>query len=323
MGQHSNRADRSMRQARDMYGALSKDYLSQLPEITSQYKAEDDATNQRFDQAQQQMQQNYNKNSADQEALMKQLGIQAAAPDANQQAQTDQSYFNNQMELEQQSALNQLASQQMAQTDYQRNLGGNARMAGENTAQDIRQQLMDYMDSANSQQTALIGQKSQAMAALLAQLQQQDGQRVSTQRQQEFDNMMKLYQFQLQAQNSAMDMANKQQQNSGFGAQGTLTTGLPGATNYLASQYPDQPILASNLMSVLKDTLAQPDIKNGKFVLDPGDPSMGKSPKYSDVGQQYIEDMLRHQFEQQGNRYSTGDINTTLAALQAYLGKLR
>lgn len=324
MGAHSNRADRSMKQARQMYGALSKDYLSQLPEITNQYAQEDAATNQRYDQAQQQLAADYNKNANDQQALMQQLGIQAAAPDATQQAKDDQAYFQQQMELGQQSALDQLASQQNAQEDYQRNLGSNASMAGENVAQDIGNQLRDYMDQAGAQQRALYSQKGQAMAALLAQLQQQDAQRVQTQRQQEFDNMMKMFQFQLSAQNSAMDASKLSQQNSGFGAPGTLTTGLPGATNYLASQYPDQPILASNLMTILKDTLAQPDVKNGKFVLDPGDPAMGKSPKYSDVGQQYIEDLLRHQFEQQGgNRYSTGDINATLAALQAYLGKLR
>ena len=102
-----------------------------------------------------------------------------------------------------------------------------------------------------------------------------------------------------------------------------MTSGIPGAQNYLASQYPDQPILAKNLMQQLNDVLSNKDVVNGKYQLTPGDPSMGKSPTYSDVGQQYMEDLLRSQFSKQNGRYSTGDINSTMAALEAYLGKLR
>jgi hypothetical protein len=50
---------------------------------------------------------------------------------------------------------------------------------------------------------------------------------------------------------------------------------------------------------------------------------MGKAPKYSDVGQEYMMDLLRREFEKEQGRYGTGDINATMAALQAYLGKLR
>jgi hypothetical protein len=167
----------------------------------------------------------------------------------------------------------------------------------------------------------LTGQRSGAIEALLSQMQQQDAQRVQTQSQQEFDNMMKLFNFQLSAQKEMGNTdANLQPK---FGAEGTITSGRTGASNYLASQYPDQPILASNLMQQLNDVLANKEVTQGKFVLDPGDPAMGKAPKYSDVGQQYMEDLLRREFEKEGNRYGTGDINNTMDALLAYLGKLR
>ncbi|MFG2268132.1 hypothetical protein, partial [Streptomyces sp. NPDC048720] len=128
MGRHTKRADHSAQTARKMYGALAQDYLSQLPELTAQYKAEDDQTNARYDQAQQDQQAEYNKNAHAQDAVLKQLGIQAAAPDASQQAKDDQAYFNQQSELQQQSAMDQLNSQQNAEMDYTRNLGSNARM---------------------------------------------------------------------------------------------------------------------------------------------------------------------------------------------------
>lgn len=319
------RAKRSQGEAREMYGALAKDYLSQLPELTQQFAAEDSAANQRYDQAQAQMEAEYKQNADQQNALLKQLGIQAAAPDASQQAMEDRAYFKNQMELDQQSNLAALNEQQVAQQDYQRNLGNTAKMAGENLAQDIGQQLADYLSGAESQMTQLVGQKSSTMQALLAQLQQQDAQRATQARQQEFDNMMKLFNFQLGAQKAMMDGQESQPGGGStmFGAPGTLTTGLSGAQNFLASKYPDQPILASSLMEQINDVLANKEVKEGKFVLDPGNPSMGKAPRYSDVGQEFMIDLLRREFEKEGDRYSAGDINATIDALLAYLGKLR
>lgn len=322
MEQRTERGNRSMGTARDMYGALSQDYLSQLPALTEQFAAEDAATNQRYDDAQAQMRAEYNQNAQEQDAVLKQLGISAAAPDASQQAAEDQAYFQNQFELSQQQDQSALNEQQMAQQDYTRNLGNTAKMAGENLAQDIGQQLQDYLDQASGQMTDLRHQRGAALNALIAQMQQQDSERVAQQRQQEFDNMMKLFGFQLDATNS-MVKNQPQAAGTGFGAEGTLTTGTPGAENYLASMYPDQPILASNLMDQIQDVLANKQVKEGKFVIDPGDPAMGKSPKYSDVGQQFMESLLRKEFRKEGNRYSASDINNTMAALQAYLGKLR
>lgn len=308
----------SQQTARDMYGGLSKDYLAELPALTQQFKAEDDQANARYDQSQAQMAGQYDKQAAEQEAVLRRLGIEAAAPEASQQTQEDQAYFQNQMEMDQQQNLNALNEQQNAATTYQRNLGDNALMAGENTAQDIGAQLEDYLSQANSQMTQLRGQKSSGIQALLSQLQQQDAERVSNSRQQEFENMMQMFNFQLSAQKAAGD-AESQNQDSLFKG----TSGLSGASNYLAQQYPDQPILASNLMEQLNDVLSNPDVVNGKFILEPGNESLGKSPKYSDVGQEYMMDLLRREFEKEGNRYSTGDINNTVNGLLAYLGKLR
>ena len=319
MAGKEKRGAASQQSARDMYGGLSKDYLAEMPALTQQFKAEDEQTNARYDQAQAQMAGQYDKQAADQEAVLKRLGIQAAAPEASQQTQEDQSYFQNQMEMDQQQNLNALNEQQNAAQTYQRNLGDNARMAGENTAQDIGAQLEDYLSQAGSQMTQLQGQKSSGIQALLSQLQQQDAQNVQQTRQQEFENMMKMFDFQLSAQKAADSSASKAKDSSLFKG----TSGLPGASNYLAQQYPDSPIKASHLMQQIQTVLSNPDVVNGKYIIEPGDESLGKAPKYSDVGQQMMEDLLRNQFEKQGNRYSTGDINSTLAALEAYLGKLR
>ena len=319
---HSKRGEKSANTARQMYGALAKDTLAQLPGLTEQFKSEDDATNQRYDQAQQQMQGEYDQQAAQQDAVLKRLGVQAASQDASQQSKDDQAYFQNQTEADQQNAQTALQQQQEAQSDYTQNSGNNAKMAGENTAQDIMSQLTDYLSQNGSQQESLNMSKGSAIAALLQQMQSQDASRVQTESQQQFNNMMKLYQYQLDATKADSSLSGAA---SGFGAgtgSSAITSGLPGAQNYLASQYPDQPILAKNLMEQLNNVLSNKDVTNGKFQLTPGDASMGKSPTYSDVGQQYMEDLLRAQFAKQNGRYSTGDINSTMAALEAYLGKL-
>lgn len=314
------RGARSQRTARDMYGSLSQDFLSQLPEMTQQFAAEDAATNQRYDQAQSQMDGEYQKQAAQQEAVLKRLGVQAAQQESSQQARDDQAYFQNQMEMDQQQAMNALNEQQMADTQYQRSLGNNAKMAGENTAQDIGMMLEDYMDQAQGQMTGLRGQKSAAISALLQQLQAQDQERVQTQSQQEFDNMMKLFNYQLDATKAMGEQQGSENEASSL-FKGT--TGLAGASNYIAEQYPDQPILSKNLMEQINDVLANKNVVRGKYVLEPGDESLGRSPKYSDVGQEYLMDLLRAEFEKEGDRYTPGNINVALNGMLAYLGKLR
>lgn len=325
MNTKEKRGKKSMGEARGMYNDLAKDFISQLPAMTQQFAAEDRATNQRYDSAQSELQKQYGAQSKEQDALMQQLGIKAAQPEASEQARDDQKYFQSQMEMDQQASLNALNEQQNAAETYQRQLGSSTRVAGENTAQDIRSQLEEYMDQANTQMSGLQSQKSQTLAALLQQLQSQDSQRVETQRQSQIDNMMNMYRFQLDAMNSSEENKARQAKLESQMNEGTFkgTSGLAGASNYLAEQYPDQPILASNLMENINDVLANKDVVRGKYTLDKGDPSLGKGPTYSDVGQEYMIDLLRREFEKEGGRYGNSDINNTINALLAYMGKLR
>lgn len=326
------RGARSEKEARQMYGDLSKDFLSQLPDLTAQYAADDKATNARYDQAQQQMQGEYDKQAAEQDAVLKRLGVQAAQPDSSQQARDDQAYFQNQSNLDQQQQLNSMDQQQNASLDYQRGLGNSAKMAGENTAQDIAQQLSDYLTQSNGQLNTLRGQKQSGIAALLSQMQQQDAQSAESTRQKEIDNLMAMFNFQLSAQKAGDSAASKGGIMGGIagapaqGGNGSLfkgTSGLSGASNYLAEQYPNQPILATNLQQELNNVLSNPDVVKGKYVLDPGNASLGKGPTYSNVGQEYMMDLLRQNMQQQGGKYNSGDINNAMNELLAYLGKLR
>jgi hypothetical protein len=322
MGAKQKRAGESQGQAREMYGALSKDFLSQLPQLTQQFAAEDQETNKRYDSAQQQLQQQYQGQQEQQNALLQQLGIQAAAPDASKRAMEDQSYFQGQMETDQQSALNALNQQQQAAQIYQQQLGDTTRVAGENTAQDIGRMLEDYLSQAEQQKTGLQAQRGSALQSLLSQMQGQAADRAAKEEQQQFDNLLNMSRFQLDAAQAAAKASGSPTDMLFKG-----TSGLSGAQNFLGQQYKDSPILASGIMEQLQDVLANPDVVRGKFELAPGDPALGKGPTYSDVGQEMMMDLLRKEFEQENQKtpgqYQTGDINNAINALLAYMGKLR
>lgn len=316
-----NRGQRSQGQAREMYGDLSKDLISQIPMLTQRFAEQDAQTEHRYDTASTELQNQYGKQEAEQLALMKKLGIDAASQEATQQAEDDQNYFQNQMTLDEQRQMDAMDQQQSSATTYQRSLGNNSKMAGENRAQEIGQMLEEYLTEAEGQMTGLQGQKSSAMAALLAQMQGQDAQRVQQQTESEGDRLMDLFRFQLDAMNSS----SKAQDRLGAGSIGTFkgTSGLSGASNHLAEQYPDSPQLASGLMEQIHDVLGNKNVVRGKYVLEKGNEGQGRGPKYADVDQNYMIDLLRREFEKEGDRYSPRDLNSTIDALLAYMGKLR
>lgn len=317
MNTHTHRAHESQHTAHDMYGALSKDMLAQIPELTQRFQAMDQATNQRYDQAQQMLHDQYAQQSNNQDAILRRLGVQAAQQPASQQQQDDQKYFQNALELAQQQGLNSLDQQQNAATDYQQALGSNAKFAGQNRVDAIGNALSDYLTQAEGQMTGLQGQKSQAMAALLAQMQHQDAQRVAQQTQQARDNLMKMFQFQLDA-TKAGNSAHNNQLFKGM-------TSLAGAANYLAQENPNSPIMNQNLMEHIQSVLQNPDVENGKFVLTPADPSTGKGATYAKMTPERMMKLLRDSFANDPNRqsYTTADINDAVNALMAYMGKMR
>src|ERR1700754_1830312 len=169
--QTTSRATKNEGQAKDMYNSLAQGLAADIPQITQQAKAAQDETSNRYSQASQQLQNEYKTQANDQQDVLQRLGIQAAAPEANQQASTDQAYFQQQNDLSKQQALDAQQQQQASATNYQQNLSDTSRQAGLNTAQDIASQLEDYLQGANSQLGGLQAQRSSGIEALLGQLQ--------------------------------------------------------------------------------------------------------------------------------------------------------
>lgn len=319
---HQNEAD-----AKNMYGSLAKDLASQIPNITNQMRQAQDEASNRYAQAQQQTQQDYSQQANQQQQILNNLGLQSAQQAAGAQTASDQKYFQNQEQLSKQQSLDALQQQGQADQGYQQNISDSAQMAGTNAVSDLQRQLEDYLGTANTQLGGLQAQKSSGIEALLSQLQSADHQNAATQRQNQIDNLMKMFNFQLDTQKEMDRNAQAQQQQNKSLFQGT--SGPNGAANYLAESLGgDRVNTEQQILKLINDTMADPNVVAGKHpqLDNKGKPITDQitgKPVTIQNTDQYLEDLLRNKMETTPGGYSTSDINSAINALLAYLGKLK
>lgn len=321
MGSTKTRATKNEGEARNMYNALAQDATDQLPGIQNNLKAQQDAISQRYNDAQQGLQQQYDQQSQQQQSVLQNLGIQAAAQDAGANSAADQSYFQQQNQLSQNQALDQLAAQGNSDQSYMRNMAGTDKLAGENAAQDIGTQLEAYLQNASGQLEDMKGSKANALAALMGQMQQQQQTNQQSAYNNAFSQMMQMNELQrnltndqnsnqLSQQKLALEMQKLAQQGTDL-FKGT--SGMTGMSNYLAEAYPNNPQEASALSSLVASVLANPDVQMGRR-----QNGLSTAP----ITNEYMVQLLRNAAAQNGIT-DPGAISNAIDALLAYKGQLR
>lgn len=317
MSATKKRATGNEKQAKQMYGDLAQDIAAQMPQITNQMAQASKETENRYNQTQAALQGEYDKQAATQAELFKKLGIQAAAPEASQQAMEDQTYFQNQSQSDEDAALQLLNEMKNADVSYNRQSADNTQLAGVNAAQDIASQLEDYLQQAGGKLSGLKAGRESAIQQALAQLQQQDSQRVSSQEDKQYNRLMDLFNLQLK-------MNNQQNDNSLFKG----TNGPSGASNYLGEVYGGGDTFSSNaIMDAINNTMQDPSVIAGKY--DTGEKDQYGKPVQNKVNDAYLIDLLRKTMSGEGQgplsapQFSDADINNAINALMAYQGKLR
>jgi hypothetical protein len=322
MAATEKRGKANQAQAKQMYGDLATDIAAQMPEITNQMAAASKETQTRYDQTQAALQGEYNKQAEAQNALFQKLGIQAAAPEASQQAMDDQAYFQQQSNSDEAAAMALLNQMKNADVSYNRQSSDNTRLAGVNAAQDIGAQLEDYLQQAGSKLSGLRAGRESAIQSALAQLQQQDAQRVQQQEETEYDRLMDLFNLQLKMQQMQQDAAESQNSPLFKG-----TNGPSGASNYLSEVYGTGDSTSSGaIMDIINQVMSDPSVIAGKYNTGEKD-AYGKEIT-NKVTDEYLIDLLRKQMSPDsqgmtGYSFSAADINNAINALLAYQGKLR
>lgn len=319
MANAQTRGQRNQQEGRQMYGDLASQIASQMPEITNRMAQASQAAEGRYAETQNALQGQYNNQAQQQAELFKRLGIQAAAPEASQQAMEDQAYFQNQLGADKASALQALSQMGQADVTYNQQSSDNARLAGENLASDIGRQLEDYLQVSGGKLGGLKAGKESAISAMMAQLQQQDAQRMQQQEQQEYDRMMDMFNLQLKMQQMQQDTEAKTAKPLWQG-----TKGLPGASNFLNETYGQYDPKATFGMDLLKDFLDDPEVASGQMALGQKD-STGQE-KFGKATNEHLANLLRQKAgsEQYASRgFNDTDITTLINALMAYYGELR
>ncbi len=327
MARTTERGKANQNEARSMYNDLATDIAGELPQITNQMAQASQETKNRYDETQAQLKSQYDQQAQQQAELYKKLGIQAATPDASQQAMEDQAYFQQQSQSDEAAAMQLLNEMKNSDVSYNRQSADNTRLAGENTAQDIGAQLEEYLQQAGGKMAGLQSGRESAIQGMLAQLQQQDAQRVSQQEETEYDRLMDMFNLQLRMQ----EMQSKAASKGGGSAQDQLfkgTNGPSGASNYLSEIYGNDTFSSDAIMQAVNDVLASPEAVAGKYQNEDLKDSMGK-PMTLDVTPEKLTEMLRARMRSDGqgpltgSQFSTFDVNNAINALMAHMGKLK
>jgi hypothetical protein len=328
MSRTQERAGNNQADARNMYNALGDKMSSEVPEMQQMNQTAQDQSTRRYDDAASKMQQSYQSQAQQQQDVMNQLGIQAATGDPRvQQVGNDQQYFQNQMAMDKQHQLDALSQIGAADQGFQQNMASNSRLAGENAAQDIGKQLEQYLGAAGDKLTGLQSQKASDATNILNQLQQNDSSRVASQSNDAFNRLMAMNNFQLNAMNAGNQQSNSQQelalklqelqQKASQGNTMGTSSGLSGASNFLAQQYGQDTGKASQLQNMLAQVLSSPEVVQGKVK---GKDATGTDTMY-DMTNEYVMQQLRNMAQQQG--IQGGDINNLIDAYLAYKGSLK
>lgn len=319
-----SRAAKNQATVKQMYSDEAQNIAAQMPEITNQMAAASKEAQGQYDQTQQILEQEYAKNAEAQNALYKQLGIQAAAPEASQQAMEDQSYFQSQSKADEAAALQSLREMTQADQAYNQQTSNNTRLAGINAATDIGAQLEQYLQGANAKLGGYQAGKESAIQAAIAQLQQEDQQRVAQAEQQEYERLMDMFNLQLKMQ-QMKDKADSQA-SSPFGSLFKGTNGPGGAANVLGSMYGGDTYSSNAIMDEINKLMENPNVIAGRY--DSGQKDAYGKPVMNKVNDAYLRQQLLEQMQggntpMTGTQYSSADINAAIMALMAYQGRLR
>lgn len=205
----STRANRYKGEIGDMFSALSSNLEGDIPKVQQTYEQTKGNTQGVYDQLQQSISNQYNQSMGEQEAMMKRLGIEAAASDPQniQRQQRDRDYFLNRAKTDsatQQSALN---TQEQGAVDYTRQGSQIARSEGTSRQANLMSQLQEMLNQYEGQIGANETAKQQASHTALFQLQQQLADRAQKSAQQDFTNYLNTMQLGRQMRNDEFNQS--------------------------------------------------------------------------------------------------------------------
>lgn len=189
------RANRNKTALGEMFSQLSDSLQGDIPAVQQNYAQTKQNTQQAYNDLNQKIGATYQQAQADQEAMLKRLGIEAAAPDIMAKQAADKTFFENSANQEAQTAQTALDTEQRGNTEYTRRGSEIARTEGTQRQADLMSQLQDLLSQYDTQIGANEAAKAQAIQAGLGQLTQQAQERATTNAQRDFNNYLSTIQL--------------------------------------------------------------------------------------------------------------------------------
>lgn len=170
-----------------MYGGLAANIQGQDRAINAQYAGAKNSVNTATEQGVNAVDQNYDSAAREQAAMMKQLGIQAAAPDVLKEGTNDEAFFKSLMQSSGNAANTMLEENRVSEQDFNRAQANISRQSGADARSENRLQLGDILSQiggkkadimttvnqqAASMQSAAVEQRLEAQKQAAAALQQ-------------------------------------------------------------------------------------------------------------------------------------------------------
>jgi hypothetical protein len=172
-GAATNRANVGKAEIGKMFSALSSSLQGDIPAINQQYAGDKAQTAKLYNDQKTAVKQQYAKSQADQAAMMKQLGIEAAAGSVLPQQANDANYFVNMAGQENATQQSALGQEQQGAVTYTREGSQLARTEGTQRQADLAAQLRDLLAQYQGKIGDYRAAESQAETSGLGQLRSQ------------------------------------------------------------------------------------------------------------------------------------------------------
>lgn len=173
-----------------MFNQLSSSISGDLPAINQNYDKTMQNSAQQSNDLQASITGQYQKSQQEQEAMYKRLNIQAAAPDALPQQQTNRDFALTQAKTNGQTQQDALTQERQGAVNYTNSGAQGARAEGTQRQADLMAQLSDLMSQYDSQIGANQAAESQSYNSILGQLTSQNQSNALSRAQSDFQNYL-------------------------------------------------------------------------------------------------------------------------------------
>lgn len=209
--QAQQRGERNRQQLGEMFGQLSNSLNADIAPLEQKGAETRQAVGNQFEQLKQSIGQSYDTAQRQQEEMMARLNIQAAAPEVLGKQETDQAYFTNRANTDQNTATTALDQENRGNVEYTRRGSEVARIEGTQRQADLMSRLQDIMDAYQNQIGANEAAKGSAIQKMFGELSGQANEQAYKLADRDYDHYLQSIQLGRQLSNDAYSRLGKNQ----------------------------------------------------------------------------------------------------------------